>query len=98
MIIGLSVDDTIHFINHGHVEFDRCKDYKDSILKVFRAAGPALVMTTIIMVATFAGFTTSQATQMFNFGFVVFVGLVSALLADLFVTPLLIKKFKIFGK
>jgi len=28
----------------------------------------------------------------------VFVGLVSALLADLFVTPLLIKKFKIFGK
>ncbi len=98
MIIGLSVDDTIHFINHGHVEFDRCKDYTDSILKVFRAAGPALVMTTIIMVATFAGFTTSQATQMFNFGFVVFVGLVSALLADLFVTPLLIKKFKIFGK
>jgi predicted RND superfamily exporter protein len=98
MIIGLSVDDTIHFINHGHVEFDRCKDYTDSILKVFRAAGPALVMTTIIMVATFAGFTTSAATQMFNFGFVVFVGLVSALLADLFVTPLLIKKFKIFGK
>ena len=98
MIIGLSVDDTIHFINHGHVEFDRCKNYTESILKVFRTAGPALVMTTIIMVATFAGFTTSQATQMFNFGFVVFVGLVSALLADLFVTPLLIKKFKIFGK
>ena len=98
MIIGLSVDDTIHFINHGHVEFDRSRDYKDAILKVFRTAGPALVMTTIIMVATFSGFTTSKATQMFNFGFVVFVGLVSALLADLFVTPLLIKKFKIFGK
>ena len=98
MIIGLSVDDTIHFINHGHVEFDRTHDYRESILNVFRTAGPALVMTTIIMVATFAGFTTSAATQMFNFGFVVFVGLVSALLADLFVTPLLIKKFKIFGK
>lgn len=98
MIIGLSVDDTIHFINHGHVEFDRKRNYTGAILKVFRAAGPALVMTTIIMVATFAGFTTSEATQMFNFGFVVFVGLVSALLADLFVTPLLIKKFKIFGK
>ena len=98
MIIGLSVDDTIHFINHGHVEFDRCKDYRETILSVFRTAGPALVMTTIIMVATFAGFTTSKATQMFNFGFVVFIGLVSALLADLFVTPLLIKKFKIFGK
>jgi hypothetical protein len=98
MIIGLSVDDTIHFINHGHVEFDRCKDYRETVLSVFRTAGPALVMTTIIMVATFAGFTTSKATQMFNFGFVVFIGLVSALLADLFVTPLLIKKFKIFGK
>ena len=80
------------------MEFDRSRDYKDAILKVFRTAGPALVMTTIIMVATFSGFTTSKATQMFNFGFVVFVGLVSALLADLFVTPLLIKKFKIFGK
>ncbi len=98
MIIGLSVDDTIHFINHGHVEFDRCRDYRRTILRVFRSAGPALVMTTVIMVATFAGFTTSKATQMSNFGFVVFIGLVSALLADLFVTPLLIGKFAIFGK
>ena len=97
MIIGLSVDDTIHFINHGHVEFDRNRDYSEAILRVFRSTGPALLMTTIIMVATFAGFTTSKTIQIFNFGFVVFVGLGSALLADLFVTPLLIKKFKIFG-
>jgi hypothetical protein len=98
MIIGLSVDDTIHFINHGRVEFDRNRNYRHAIFRVFRTTGPALVMTTAIMTFTFAGFTTSAATQMFNFGFVVFAGLVSALAADLFVTPLLIKKFKIFGK
>jgi predicted RND superfamily exporter protein len=33
-----------------------------------------------------------------NFGLVLVVGLGSALLADLFVTPVLIKKFRIFGK
>lgn len=98
MIIGLSVDDTIHLINHGHVEFNREKNYKNSILRVFRSTGAALVMTTVIMCMTFGCFASSSCIMLFNFGMVVILGLGSALLADLFITPILIRGFAIFGK
>ncbi|SHL54201.1 hypothetical protein SAMN05720764_11623 [Fibrobacter sp. UWH5] len=98
MIIGLAVDDTIHFINHGKLEFERTGKYTESISRVFKTTGPALVMTTVIMCVTFASFNTSCCTMFFNFGFTIVVGLASALAADLFVTPILIKKFKIYGK
>lgn len=98
MIIGLSVDDTIHLINHGHVEFFRDRNYVNAILRVFRSTGVALVMTTVIMCMTFGCFASSGCIMLFNFGMVVVLGLGSALLADLFVTPILIRGFAIFGK
>lgn len=98
MVIGLAVDDTIHFVNHTNEEFERTKNYSSAILRVYRSIGTALVMTTFIMCATFASFMTSKCTMLFNFGFVLSIGLGSALLADLLVTPVLVKKFHIFGK
>ena len=98
MVIGLAVDDTIHFVNHTNEEFERNKNYSSAILRVYRSTGTALVMTTFIMCATFGGFMTSKCTMLFNFGFVLSIGLGSALLADLLVTPVLVKKFHIFGK
>lgn len=98
MVIGLAVDDTIHFVNHTNEEFNKCNHYSSAILRVFRSTGSALVMTTVIMCGTFVNFTTSKCIMLCNFGLVLVVGLGSALLADLFVTPVLIKKFHIFGK
>jgi predicted RND superfamily exporter protein len=98
MVIGLAVDDTIHFVNHTNEEFNKCNHYSSAILRVFRSTGSALVMTTVIMCGTFVNFTTSKCIMLCNFGLVLVVGLGSALLADLFVTPVLIKKFRIFGK
>lgn len=98
MVIGLAVDDTIHFVNHTNEEYERTKHYKSAILRVFRTTGGALVMTTVIMCSTFANFTTSVCVMLRNFGLVLVIGLGSALLADFVVTPVLIKKFHIFGK
>jgi hypothetical protein len=98
MVIGLAVDDTIHFVNHTNEEYERTKHYKSAILRVFRTTGGALVMTTVIMCSTFANFTTSVCVMLRNFGLVLVIGLGSALLADFMVTPVLIKKFHIFGK
>lgn len=98
MVIGLAVDDTIHFVNHTNEEYERTKNYSSAILRVYRSTGTALVLTTFIMCATFGSFMTSKCTMLFNFGFVLSIGLGSALLADLLVTPILVKKFHIFGK
>lgn len=98
MVLGIAVDDTIHFINHSHVAYDRHGNYLEAINWTFRTEGFAIVMSTVIISATFAGFILSDATQMRNWGILAVAGMVSALLADLFLTPILFKYLRVFGK
>lgn len=98
MILGLAVDDTIHFINHGKLEFSRKGNYNDAIAKTFKTVGVALVLSTVVIASNFLMYTTSLANQFINLGILAVAGMVSALLADLFITPILFKWFKIFGK
>jgi len=98
MILGLAVDDTIHFFNHGRLEFERTGNYQKSIIKTFGTVGVALVLTTLILSANFLAYTTSVANMFIHIGILAAAGMISALLADFFITPVLIKQFNIFGK
>ena len=98
MILGLAVDDTIHFINHGHLEFDRQRDYRLVILRSFRVVGTPIVLTSLIIMSNFAVYTVSRATMVVHMGILAAAGILSALLADLFITPLLFRRFRLFGK
>ena len=98
MMLGMAVDDTIHFIYHSKLEFDRKPDYSVAIRRTFRVVGVAIVTTSIITSAVFACFATSACAMCINFGILAVIGILSALLADLFITPLLVKKFHVFGK
>ena len=98
MMLGMAVDDTILFFNHSKLEFDRTPNYSVSIRRTFRVVGVAIVTTSIITSAVFACFATSACTMCVNFGVLAVIGIISALLADLFITPLLVKKFKVYGK
>lgn len=98
MVLGIAVDDTIHFINHSHVAYDRCGNYPEAIKRTFRTEGLAIVMSTVIISAAFAGFIFSDATQMRNWGILAVAGMVSALLADLLLTSILFKYLRVFGK
>ncbi|MFA8434808.1 MAG: RND family transporter [Marinifilaceae bacterium] len=97
MILGLAVDDTIHFINHGKLEFQKRGTYNSSIFHTFRTVGVALVLTTVIISASFLTYTTSVAKMYINLGILATAGMLAALLADFFITPILLKMFKIFG-
>ncbi len=98
MMLGMAVDDTIHFFNHSKLEFDRTPVYSDAIRRTFRVVGVAIVTTSIITSAVFACFATSVCAMCINFGILAVIGILSALLADLFITPLLVKKFQVYGK
>lgn len=98
MVLGIAVDDTIHIINHTHLEYERTGNYTTSICSTFRVAGMSVVMSTVIISAVFAGFMSASATQFRNFGMLAIIGMLSALLVDLFVTPLLIKYLRVFGR
>lgn len=98
MMLGMAVDDTIHFINHSKLEYDRTQNYQTAIRRTFRVVGVAIVITSIITSAVFASFCTSACTMCLNFGLMAIIGILSALAADLLVTPILVNKCKVFGK
>lgn len=98
MMLGMAVDDTIHFINHAKLEYDRTGRYRTAIRRTFRVVGVAIVTTSVITSAVFAGFMDSCCLQFFNFGWLAVIGIMSALLSDLFITPILVKGFHVFGK
>ncbi len=98
MLLGLAVDDTIHFTNHAQLEFSRTGCYIQSISRVFRIVGVALFMTSGVLVINFSAYMTSSATFFKNMGFLIVSGISAALIADYFVTPVLMNFFKPFGK
>ena len=98
MMLGMAVDDTIHFINHSKLEYDRTLHYQTAIRRTFRVVGIAIVITSVITSAVFASFCSSACNMCLNFGLMAIIGILSALVADLFVTPILVSKCKVFGK
>lgn len=98
MILGIAVDDTIHFINHGHEEFNRTGSYVQSVKNTFRISGVSIVMSTVIITTILLSTVSVEAKMMRNFGIVSSVGMISALLADLFITPVLFRYLNVFGK
>ena len=98
MMLGMAVDDTIHFINHSKLEYDRTMHYHSAIRRTFRVVGVAIVITSIITSAVFASFCSSECTMCINFGLMAIIGILSALAADLLITPILVSKCKVFGK
>ncbi|MFV0267131.1 MAG: efflux RND transporter permease subunit [Draconibacterium sp.] len=98
MLLGIAVDDTIHFINAIKFEFEKCGNYNKAIIAAFHTVGKNITMTTIILCASFAMFTLSPVANMVRIGYLAPMGLLAALIADFFVTPALISLTKPFGK
>ncbi|MCQ2105147.1 MAG: efflux RND transporter permease subunit [Fibrobacter sp.] len=98
MAIGIAVDDTIHFVNHSKLCFERCGNYRESVLATFRDVGKSMVSTTIILCMMFLAYMVSPVTIFFRVGLMASIGLVTALVADFTITPVLIVLTKPFGK
>ncbi len=98
MLLGLAVDDTIHFINHCQLEYERCGSYPESIRRAFTTVGVALVMTSAVLMLNFSTCMTSVVRIYDNLGILIPAGILAALIADFFVTPLLLNSFHPFDK
>lgn len=98
MILGIAVDDTIHFTNHIKVHFEECGVYRKAILNSYREIGKTMAMTTVILCAMFFIFVFSTMTALCRIGYLSVIGLAGALVADYTLTPILILLTKPFGK
>ena len=98
MILGIAVDDTIHFTNHIKYHFELCGNYRQAILNSYREIGKSMIMTTVILCAMFAVFMTSTMAALVRIGYMSVIGMGGALVADYTLTPVLMLLSKPFGK
>ena len=98
MILGIAVDDTIHFTNHIKYHFELTGNYRSAIENSYREIGKTMIMTTIILCAMFAIFLSSTMNVLVNIGWLSVVGLGSALIADYTITPVLLYITRPFGR
>ena len=98
MILGIAVDDTIHFINHVKYYYEVHGNYRDAVLRTYLEVGKTMCMTTVIICAMFLVFSFSPMNATHRVGMLSIIGLTTALAADYLMTPVLIYVTKPFGK
>jgi hydrophobe/amphiphile efflux-3 (HAE3) family protein len=98
MVIGIAVDDTIHFISHFRREFQATGSYVEANRLTFRSVGKAVLLTSLVICLGFAAFLPSQLLAYHHVGLYTIIAILGALLADYFVTPVLIMWTRPFGK
>lgn len=85
--LGIAVDDTIHFLAN-YTRWRRLGiDTTTAVAHVLTHTGPALVITTLVLVAGFGTFAFSEFVPNINFGILTAIVLTTALIADLTLLP-----------
>lgn len=91
VIFGIAVDDSIHFLSKFKLARSRGMAVEESIHLTFRETGKAIVLTSIILFFGFLVMLFSIHPPSVTIGLLISLTLVSALLADLLLLPLLIR-------
>ncbi len=90
MVIGIAVDDTIHFMHKFHRHFDDTGDLEWAVCETLRTTGSAMLFTSVALTIGFATFAGSQMANIRTFGLFSAFATVVAFAADLWVAPALL--------
>jgi len=90
LLLGIIVDDTIHFLFW----------YKktDNLRITFIEAGPGIFLTTLILVMGFSVFLFAAAPPIRYFGILSIVALITAVIGDTILLPIMLRIFDAFGR
>ncbi|OUS30139.1 hypothetical protein A9Q99_06575 [Gammaproteobacteria bacterium 45_16_T64] len=94
IIIGIAIDDTIHFLTHYRAGLIGSKTMEQSIRYTIREAGQAITFTSIVLSLGFLVFLLSSHVALQNFGMLSAVAIMVALITDLLLLPALCVVFK----
>lgn len=87
--IGLAVDDTIHFMHNYRRYHQKSGDVQSAVTETLLGTGRAMMVTTIVLSLGFIIYMMSTLSNLINFGWLVAMSIILALLADLFLAPAL---------
>ena len=93
---GIATDDTIHFISRLKIELAYGKSLMYAFKRTYFETGKPIILTTFILLGGFMSLMTSNFQSTFYFGFLICITVVIAVLADIFLLPVLL--FLIYGK
>ena len=94
LIIGIAVDDTIHFISHYRMSLAQNHNMKIALVETIKEVGQAVTFTTLILGCGFFMLTFSDYLGLAKIGGFGSLAIFVALLCDLLFFPALIKIFK----
>ncbi len=94
IIIGIAVDDTIHFMTHYRIDLARTGSISKALVSTIHDVGQAVMFTTMILALSFALLSFSGHLGMAKMGFFGAIAIFFALLCDLFLIPAMIIVFK----
>jgi len=97
MILGVAVDDTVHFFVRYRRYFDAFGNYEAAYRETMRTVGRPLLFTTLVLLAGFGGFSLSIFDGPRNFAWASGVAFSSALLAEFLLAPVLLQWLKPLG-
>jgi hypothetical protein len=93
IIFGIAVDDTIHFLSKYKLARNRGLDMEEALLVTFTETGKAIALTSIILFFGFLVMLFSIHPPSVTVGLLISVTLFTALIADLLLIPILIRRF-----
>ncbi len=97
IVIGIAVDNTIHYVHRFTAEFGKDRDYWATVRRCHNSIGFAMYYTTVTITLGFAILALSSFIPTIYFGLLTGFSMLVALLADLLLLPLLLVKLKPLG-
>ncbi|UAA37169.1 MMPL family transporter [Paraneptunicella aestuarii] len=94
IIIGIAVDDTIHYLTHYRAGIMQTGNIRVAIHQAVREAGQAITFTSIVLALGFLIFVFSSQISLRNFGILSSLAIMMALVTDLLLLPALCVLFK----
>ncbi len=94
IIIGISVDDTVHFISNYQLQLAEDGDVNAALRRTMTEAGPGVVFTSLILGLGFGIMAIASGAGMSNLGKFGALAIFMGLLNDLFLLPALLLTFK----
>jgi len=85
--LGIAVDDTVHFMTHYFEALKKGLSREDAFKTIFTSTGPALILTTLILVSSFGLLYLANFVPNQDFGILCALILVVALITDMVFLP-----------
>jgi predicted RND superfamily exporter protein len=97
IVVGIGVDDCIHYVHRYMREFPQDRDYRATMYRCHSSIGRAMYYTTVTVVVGFATLALSNFTPSIYFGLLTVLAMVAAVVGALLLLPRLIIVFKPLG-